>query len=75
MTPHHCHAVGCTVVVPPRLLMCLRHWWQVPLHLRLEVWRNYRPRRGDNERPSAAWMTAAKAAIAAVYETEHPRAS
>jgi hypothetical protein len=36
--PHTCHAEGCEVAVPPKLLMCLKHWRMVPKHLQREVW-------------------------------------
>lgn len=55
---HHCHAEGCIVVVPPRLLMCARHWAMVPVDLQQAVYQTYRP---GQERgiPSLAWLDAA----------------
>lgn len=61
--PHHCHATGCEIPVPPRMLMCKRHWlWVHPL-LRKEVFRTYRPGQCDDKQPSEEWRTAAFAAV------------
>ena len=43
---HCCHAKGCTVAVPPKLLMCLRHWRLVPARLQRDVWATYVPGAG-----------------------------
>ena len=67
---HHCHAVGCQTPVPPRLLMCGRHWAQVPKDLQRAVWDAYRPGQEDDKRPSHAWHLAATDAIAAVFRLE-----
>ena len=39
---HVCHAEGCDTPVPPKLLMCLKHWRRVPKQLQAAVWNNYR---------------------------------
>lgn len=67
---HLCHAVGCKVAVPPKLLMCLRHWRMVPKALQAEVWRTYRPGQEIDKRPSSEYMTASNAAIDAVAKKE-----
>lgn len=68
MSPTHtCHAEGCTVRIPRRLLMCRRHWYMVPPELRRRVWETHRlGQEAGDERPSAEWCEAADAAIAAV---------
>lgn len=69
--PHHCHAKGCQIAVPPEMLMCKRHWFMVPASIRAEVWRHYRQGQCDlNPPPSQAWHDAANAAIAAVAKRE-----
>jgi hypothetical protein len=68
---HHCHARGCKVEVPPQMLMCSRHWYMVPRHIRRRVWHHYREGQCDDKRPSQAWLEAADDAIAAVWEREN----
>lgn len=68
--PHRCHAIGCDEAVPPALLMCSRHWRLVPRVLQREVWQAYRKGQEIDKRPSAAYLTAAGRAIAAVAEIE-----
>ena len=67
---HHCHAIGCNKPVPPKMLMCKRHWAMVPPPLRQEVWRHYRPGQEVDKNPSPEYLAAAKAAIAAVCKAE-----
>lgn len=70
-TPKHtCHAEGCTRVVPPRLLMCPRHWAMVPPALQAGVWRHYRTGQEIDKRPTREYLDAAHAAIAAVAVAE-----
>lgn len=63
---HHCHALGCDTRCKPEFLMCPNHWRMVPFKLQRLVWAHYRPGQCDDKRPSAEWMQAADAAIAAV---------
>jgi len=67
---HTCHAQGCTTVVPPKLLMCLYHWRMVPRELQRAVWATYRKGQEIDKRPSADYLTAARAAIEAVAAKE-----
>lgn len=39
---HPCFAPDCAELVRDDLLMCRRHWYRVPLHLRRAVWAAYR---------------------------------
>ena len=68
--PHHCHARLCDELVPPELLMCLRHWRTVPRPIQRAVWRAYRVGQCDDKRPSEAWFLAADAAIGYVAMIE-----
>jgi hypothetical protein len=70
---HTCHALGCDKTVPPRLLMCGRHWAMVPKPLQRTVWATYQPGQEDSKDPSGAYLAAAKAAIAAVARQEGAR--
>lgn len=67
---HHCHATGCTTNVPPKMLMCRRHWMMVPTHLQKEVYKHYREGQCDDWRPSHAYCIAAANAVIAVAEKE-----
>jgi len=73
MSEHFCHAKACEVVVPPKRLMCKRHWFMVPADLRTEVWREYRPGQEADKEPTAAYLEAARKAIVAVQATEEIR--
>lgn len=71
--PHHCHVPGCDVTVPPRLLMCRKHWAMVPSQTRRDVWRYFDPSQcegapGARPRPTESWTRAARAAIEAVLD-------
>lgn len=67
---HRCHARGCTVVVPPEMLMCRSHWFRVPRVIQRAVWAAYRRGQCDDKRPSEAWHRAADAAIGYVATLE-----
>lgn len=69
---HHCHAAGCTVHVPPEMLMCKFHWFQVPLPLRNRVWATYREGQCNDLSPSAEWHDAADRAVCAVADRTTP---
>jgi hypothetical protein len=61
------------MIIPPRLLMCARHWQMVPPEMQAAVLRHYRPgqeRRLADRLPSPEYVAAAKAAIAAVARAE-----
>lgn len=70
---HLCHANDCTERVPPRMLMCKRHWYMVPKPLRDAVWDNYVPGQERRKDPTAAYLSAAQAAIDAVARKEGRR--
>ncbi|HEX9844160.1 MAG TPA: hypothetical protein VGC20_15485 [bacterium] len=65
--PHTCHAKDCRVRVPRKRLMCRRHWFMVPLALRLDVLAAYRPgQETPGWRPSPDYLQAAREAVDAV---------
>lgn len=70
MSEHLCHAVGCTTPVPPRLLMCPRHWRMVPQALQVAVWANYSNGQEIRKNPTAEYIQAANNAIEAVAALE-----
>lgn len=67
---HLCHAIGCTVAVPPSKLMCLKHWRMVPKALQHAVWEHYVPGQERRKDPSRDYLVAALAAVEAVAEKE-----
>lgn len=67
---HTCHAIGCSVDVPEKHLMCMRHWFMVPKNIREQVWATYRPGQEKEKNPTQAWMSGAKAAIQSVRQQE-----
>ncbi len=67
---HHCHANGCTKKTKPEMLMCFKHWKQVPRRLQQAVWRHYREGQCEDMSPSKEWHLAADAAIGAVAVLE-----
>ena len=67
---HQCHADGCQVEVPPKMLMCLRHWRMVPRKLQEQVWATYRPGQEIDKQPTTIYLIAQKAAVDAVREKE-----
>ncbi len=70
---HHCHALGCTVAVPPRLFMCRRHWYMVPAALRQAIWREYVPGQEMRKDPTRAYLAVALEAQLAVARREYGR--
>lgn len=67
---HTCHAEDCNVPVPPKLLMCLKHWRRVPRTIQREIWRHYRPGQEVDKRPTPEYLAVMKRAIDAVAGRE-----
>ena len=67
---HHCHAMRCETPVPPKMLMCRRHWFMVPASLRRAVWAAYRPGQEITKTPSEGYLDVMLAAIEAVDNKE-----
>ena len=63
---HVCHAEGCEIEVPPKLLMCAKHWRQVPRTIQRAIWRHYRPGQEVDKAPTSEYVAVMKQAIAAV---------
>lgn len=72
-TAHVCHATGCNVKVPPRMLMCRKHWYMVPKPLRDAVWAAYVPGQEVRKDPTDEYMDVQRAAVQAVEERERLR--
>ena len=69
---HECHADGCPAEVPPKMLMCLKHWRMVPRPLQRRVWAAYRPGQEVDKNPSDEYLEVQRAAVAAVAAKEKP---
>lgn len=65
-----CHATGCARLVPPRLLMCGRHWKMVPRPLQQRVWFAYVEGQELRRDPTDAYLEAVRAAVEAVAAKE-----
>ena len=72
MIEHYCHAIDCEKEVPPRLLMCAKHWKMVPKNLQSEIWRLYRPGQDRDKNPSFEYLDAMTDCIRFVREREKP---
>ena len=68
--PHLCHAKGCQIPVPPKLLMCLRHWRMVPKDIQRLIWHHYRPGQEIDKKPTAEYLQVMQMAIDAVAKRE-----
>jgi hypothetical protein len=54
------------VAVPPKMLMCLRHWRMVPRELQQRVWATYVSGQEVRKDPTKEYMEAQRAAVQAV---------
>ena len=71
---HTCHARGCAAPVPPRMLMCRRHWTMVPRELQNAVLKSYLPGQEVRKNPTAVYLETARTAILAVFAKEQAKA-
>jgi len=67
---HLCHAEKCRTEVPPRMLMCTKHWGMVPYKLQKAVWAHYVPGQEIRKDPTGEYLDAAMEAINAVADKE-----
>jgi hypothetical protein len=67
---HECHALGCSVEVPPSLLMCKTHWKLVPRKIKLNVWKSYQKGQEVTKNPSIDYLASAIVAIFHVADIE-----
>lgn len=70
MSLHLCHAFECKTAVPPRMLMCLRHWKMVPKNIQSAVWAEYRPGQELDKMPSEDYVLVQRSAVWAVFVAE-----
>lgn len=67
---HTCHATDCLIRVPPEMLFCKTHWFQLPKGMRDRVWRAYRPGQCDDWAISHEYAEAARAAVRYIADKE-----
>lgn len=67
---HHCHAVSCSLRVPPRMLFCLKHWRALDSKLQKMIWAFYREGQERRKDPSAAYLIVQAMAVGYVAVNE-----
>lgn len=68
---HTCHAHGCSVAVPPKMLMCYPHWRKVPKQIQAAIWQEYRPGQEQDKHPSRRYLAVQQLAIGSVAFKPH----
>lgn len=59
---HTCHWPGCETRVTPAVWGCSRHWFMLPHHIQIGIWRAYKMNQEVTKRPSRQYIAAARAA-------------
>lgn len=67
---HLCHAEACQATVPPKLLMCAKHWRMVPKVLQDEVWALYIPGQEVTKDPTIEYLECVHRVIEYVHTLE-----
>lgn len=70
MSEHHCHAYGCTRTVPPRMLMCAKHWRMVDAKIQRSIWATYVAGQEIRKDPTPAYLLAQRSAVWCVFVEE-----
>lgn len=73
--PHFCHASDCLERVPPKMLMCRRHWYMVPRELRSAIWGAYVIGQEIRKDPSLEYLELTRQAIAIVAAAERKKSA
>lgn len=63
---HYCKIPNCNERISPKLLMCSRHWKQVPSSIQKLVYKNYTAGQEISKMPSPEYEAAAKQAVDSV---------
>jgi hypothetical protein len=53
--------------------MCKKHWFSLPMALRKEIWRTYRPGQELDKRPSPEYLAASEATTAYILSKHKSR--
>lgn len=67
---HTCHAHECDKIVPPKMLMCLKHWRMLPSQFQGDIWRHYVPGQEIRKDPTNEYIKAQQRAVAVVLMRE-----
>jgi hypothetical protein len=67
---HLCHAYACTKEIPPKILMCLKHWRLVDQKIQAMVWKTYVPGQEIRKDPTRAYLLAQRSAVWCVFVEE-----
>ena len=67
---HLCHAHGCRKAVPPKLLMCLKHWKMLPKNFQDDIWATYVPGQEIQKNPTKEYLKAQHRAVIMVLMKE-----
>ncbi len=63
---HTCHAHGCKIAIPPKLLFCAPHWRSLEKRVQDAVWAEYRPGQETDKDPSLRYLAVQQYAISCV---------
>ncbi len=63
---HTCHAHGCSLAVPPKMLFCRAHWAKLGKPYQAAIWREYRQGQENDKRPSVRYLAVQRLAVAMV---------
>lgn len=64
MSAHTCHHPHCGLRVPPSMLACRRHWFELPQKIRDAIWREYRRGQEIDKNPSSRYLAVQRLACA-----------
>lgn len=67
---HLCHAYKCTKEVPPKMLMCFKHWKMVPTSIQQLIWKHYVQGQEMRKNPTNDYLKAQQLAVASVIVAE-----
>jgi len=67
---HLCHAYGCNAHVPPKMLMCLKHWRMVDPRIQRLVWSTYFNGQEIRKDPTKAYILVQRSAVWCVFVAE-----
>lgn len=60
---HTCHAHECSHAVPPKMLMCAKHWRALPAKVQRAIWREYRSGQERDKSPSVRYLAVQRLAV------------
>jgi hypothetical protein len=60
---HTCHNPYCDKEIPPKMLACRTHWYQLPYALRVTIWATYVPGQEITKTPSPEYLAVAQKCI------------